>query len=703
MIIAGCNQGHTSYGKSLPDGGLAVIRNSQLSFAIAEDRLSRIKGDGGFSKAMSYYSRQIAEPGELFDELVVSSCCDYSTSFNFGNIPSKRITRCGHHRSHALGAVAWSGFDRAVVLVMDSGGDVLQNFSDSKWWLSEREQQSVFLVDGNEIALLARHADGSGAIGFGEFFRSMTYFLGWHGARYAGNTMAAAALAPVGAQLSNLRFFEANGANFMFPQGNDPARNGLLVQDFMERNEIFGYPQRTPEGPFSPKHFELASWLQSELDRYVQRIAEIYCGEYGTRNFVISGGVGYNCVCTGRLQKKNPELNVFLHPASGDVGQCLGNAIDGYLRNTGEILRLKNQRVDLGGKYRMSTKRKNQFLALSADSYIDRQMKRLSEVLSEGKICALYHGRSEFGPRALGFRSIIADATYPASRVRLNEIKARNYMMPVAPVVRVEDAPIYFEIDGPSPFMGKSVPLRHQYKEVLASCSQGRGWARIQTVSSDENEVLYRLLTHFFELGRIPVLLNTSLNGPGEPIVESIDDLLRWCERSHVDFVWVGGQLYKMKMPSAEAFPFSRSKYSEFIDAAYDPAALHRRLEIIFPHVAVETRERLLLRAEYIQWVREGRKTTTVRFRPDSVEFPRKAVLPLFASNRFEGYTEGETSQIGEVAFTRATYKRFSELDSADAMADGFNSEMELKNTLMEIYPSIGGESMVSIFNIEIG
>lgn len=703
MIIAGCNQGHTSYSKSLPDGGLAVIRDGKLSFAIAEDRLSRRKGAGGFSTAMRYYLKNFSKPGEIFDEIVLSSCCDYSINTEFISFPSRRITRCGHHRSHALGAVAWSGFKKAIVLVMDSGGDVLKDFGDGKWWTAEREQHSVFLVDGDEITLLERHASEPEAIGFGEFFRSMTYFLGWHGARYAGNTMAAAALAPIGTEFLKIRLFEEDGIKFTFPTGNDPEKNGGLIQDFLSRNNISDINQRLPESPFSPKHFELAAWLQAELDRYVGRISDIYCSAFGTRNFVISGGVGYNCVSAGRLQKRNPEMNVFIHPASGDVGQCLGNAIDGYLRNTGSILRLANHRVDLGGKYRMSAKRRRRLTALSSEAHRDSTFVRLSEALMTGKICALFHGRSEFGPRALGFRSILADATNPALRARLNEIKSRNYMMPVAPVVRIEDASTYFEMAGASPYMAKTAPLREEYRSVLGTCSQGRGWARVQTVSPDENEVLYRILTYFSSSDLIPVLLNTSLNGPGEPIVESIDDLLIWCEHSHVDFVWVGGHIYKMNPAKEEAFPFYRSKYSELISTDYNATALQQRLETIFPHVTAQKRERLLLRSEYIKWVKEGKKTTTIRFRPHCVEFPKRTVLPLFASSRFESYVEGKTSLVGRVAFTKATYKRFSELDGIDARADGFRTESELKSTLEEIYPAITGESMVSIFDISIG
>ncbi|MBO0905597.1 carbamoyltransferase C-terminal domain-containing protein [Jiella sonneratiae] len=702
MIIAGCNQAYTSYSKSLPDGGIAVIQNNNLSFAIAEDRLTRRKGSGGFSAALNYYKTNIAKRGEIFDDLVLSSCCDYSTSFIFGNLPSKKITRCGHHRSHALGAAAWSGFNRAIVLVMDSGGDVLESVVDGKWWLSKREQHSIFLIDGNEIRLLARHAEDPGAIGFGEIFRAMTYFLGWHGARYAGNTMAAAALAPVRNQLSGFHFFEHSGTEFVFPLGNDPEKNGRLINDLLEKNNIFGFDQRAPDSPFSPKHFGIAAWLQSELDRYVELIAAQYCAMYETENFILSGGVAYNCVSAGRLQKKYPRLNVFVHPASGDVGQCLGNAIDGYLRSTGKILRLPKQGVDLGGKYRMSPQRKTRMAALSTSDCDDPRFTHLSLALAAGKVCALFNGRSEFGPRALGFRSILADATYPVSRARLNEIKSRNYMMPVAPVVRIEDAAVYFDMAGASPYMAKTAPIRDNYKNIIASCSQGHGWARVQTVSRAENEALHRILSAFSRAGRVPVLLNTSLNGPGEPIVESIDDLLSWCERIHIDFVWLNGRLYTMNPAKAEAFPFSRSKFAELIDSNYDPIELQERLEIIFPHIAVRKRRRLLLRSDYVRWVQEGRKTTTVRFRAGCVEVPAETSLPLFASNRFESFAEGETLEIGEVFFTRATYKRFSELDEGDAVADGFRSEAELKNTLQQIYPALTGESMVSIFDISI-
>ncbi len=701
MIIIGCNEGLTSYGKELPDGGVALFMDKKLVFATAEERLSRKKHAGSFQYALEYVRRKILKSNQRIENIVLSSCCDYVGAEKSLNLPARFVTRCGHHESHALGSAAWSGFDRAIILVMDSGGDCLSPIVDGKWWASRREQHSIFLLDGNNLHLIKRHADEPFSIGFGEFYRSMTYFLGWRGARYSGNTMAAGALG-LPSRFSKLEFFSQSNDTFGFPVGNDPLANERVVEKFLIENNVKDLNKRNHNEAFSNDHFNIAAWLQRELDRYAICVAQHYCREYDTRNFIITGGVGYNCVAAGRLQASLPALNVFVQPASGDVGQCVGNAVHGIQQSTGEIVRLNGNRVDLGARHSF-VKAHSSRLALKAKVVIaDKGRAHIVEALARGKICVLYQGRSEYGPRALGFRSILALASVPSNRARLNELKSRNYMMPVAPVVRQEDSAKYFLMDRASPHMTMTFRLQPNYETALSACGQGLGWSRVQTVTRAQNELLYGILCDLDKMGQIPVLLNTSLNGPGEPIIERTDELIDWCDRSEIEYAWVGGLFFEFDKNKKSQLALNPVFYSESMDCQFAPSALEKRLRVMFPHLMALGRERFLLRALYIDWVKDGRKRTTIRFKPGAVEYPVDRKLPLFASNRFEKFREGVNKQVGIIAVSEACYKPFYCLDERDAVDDGFRNIDELRRTLSEIYPTISPSDIVSIFKIEV-
>jgi carbamoyltransferase len=701
MITIGCNEGVTSYGKELPDGGVALFVNENLVFAIAEERLSRIKHAGSYRHALEHVRKTILRKNEDIDRIVFSSCCDYTGADFAPSLPAKHITRCGHHESHALGSAAWSGFDRAIILVMDSGGDCLSPVIDGKWWASSREQHSIFLLDVNELRLIARHADEPFSIGFGEFYRSMTYFLGWRGARYAGNTMAAGALGSP-APFSKLEFFHQSKDLFVFPEGNNPLSNEGVVRNFLLDHKITDVNSRFHNEPFSNNHFDLAAWLQCELDRYTTFIAQKYCKEYDTSNFIITGGVGYNCVAAGRLQARLPSINVFVQPASGDIGQCVGNAIRGIQQSTGKIVRLASDRVDLGARHSFAKAHSRRLASKAQSVAIDRGGARIVKALAEGKICALYQGRSEYGPRALGFRSIVALASIASNRVRLNELKSRNYMMPVAPIVRHEDKSKYFRMDRASPYMTMSFQIQPVYESILSACGQGAGWSRVQTVSRAQNEIVHGILSDLDALGEIPVLLNTSLNGPGEPIIERTDELVEWCERSQVNCAWVNGLFFDFDESTKSQLVLNPVSYDELVESNYVPDALGMRLGVLFPHLQTLVRERFLLRSLYIDWVVEGRKKTTIRFKHGAVEYPIGRILPLYSSNRFERFEEGSKKKVGQIIVSAVVYKSFYCLDEKDAIDDGFKNLDELKRTLVEIYPSISKTDIVSIFHINV-
>jgi len=177
-LVAGANVKTTSFGFALPDGGFAAIRNGNLVFAIAEERLSRQKKDGGFRNALKLFNKQYRTRGEAIDLLVTSSCCDEVGAPPVeGFVGAERLLPCGHHQSHAIGSFSWSGYEDALVVVLDSGGDTFAPVRDGSWWSVGREQHSIFYFHRKQFELIARHADQAFDFGFWGIVSRCNIFL----------------------------------------------------------------------------------------------------------------------------------------------------------------------------------------------------------------------------------------------------------------------------------------------------------------------------------------------------------------------------------------------------------------------------------------------------------------------------------------------------------------------------------------------
>jgi carbamoyltransferase len=708
MLYLGANLKATSFGFDLPDGGLCALRDGEIEFAIAEERLSRQKKAGGFAHSLKHYMTRFGRTPDQIDLFAFSTCCDQvgATKPNVSVSPD-RILYCPHHLSHALGSFAWSGFPESIVLVMDSGGDTFQEVRDGKWWNVAREQHSAFLVDRSNWRLIERTAEEPGAMGFGEFFRAVTYFLGWRGARYAGNTMALASLGDP-SQFEGLRFFYEEESRVIFPFGNDPLGDVAgVVERFLEENGFGWVKRRHERDPFTQHHFDLAAWAQSELDRFIITTINRLTSMCGTKNVILSGGVAYNCVGVGRLKSSRPDLSVFVQPASGDAGQCVGNACYAHLSAEGSLPDLSHNSVSLGTRHRtrirVSSLDKSNLL-----QFPDKSLTRAVSWLASGNVLLFFQGGSEYGPRALGYRSLLAAAHIPGSKRKLNRIKFRNYLMPVAPAILDEFRNDIFVCGSAKPFMVECVPLRESAKPQLIACEHGSGHCRIQTVDQARNPIFWRLLSKYNTATGVPVLFNTSLNGPGQPILETpaqTIDFLRSSSKFKIVAAWINGVFYYVDNP--ESLPsdmnIEKSGYSEYIDAAsFDYRKLTRRLSVVFPDLSISTRERFLLYREFIDWVAQGGKSTTVRYKANSIECPTSAILPLYATDRFEGFDEERTPQVGSLRITRVDYKAFGDLDERDARHDGFEGLQELRTTLLEIYGRIDDFELVTIFTISL-
>ena len=225
MNIAGIFKASTSFGKTIRSGGAALVVNSgtddERVFAIAEERASRFKYAGGYQDALALLLESANLSEREIDMCGVSSCCESRSSVEVGvNWPSETLEIIGHHDSHATLAYLGSGFKRALVVVMDGGGDVLVDAQSDNWWTFPREQHSYYIATEDGLELIGRDFDQPFEAGFGEIYRAVTYFLGWHGSRHASKIMALSAYGSSHADWPQL--FDLNDDRLVVPVRNNP-------------------------------------------------------------------------------------------------------------------------------------------------------------------------------------------------------------------------------------------------------------------------------------------------------------------------------------------------------------------------------------------------------------------------------------------------------------------------------------------------
>ncbi len=302
-------------------------------------------------------------------------------------------------------------------------------------------------------------------------------------------------------------------------------------------------------GPLERRHYDIARSLQVVLEETVLELARWLHGATGEDNLALAGGVALNVVMNTRLRDQGPFQNIWVQPAAGDAGTALGAAlwIDARERQSDE----RPYRMDhafLGPGY--DEKEIEQFLRWSKLPYrrVENAAEVAADLLAEDKIIGWFQGRLEFGPRALGARSILASPTSPSMQARLNEIKDREDFRPVAPVVLEGETPGWFNVNGrdgspqhmSSPFMLFVYDVLPDKADHIPAVRHVDGTARIQTINRGQNTPYYDLLKAFQARTGVPVLVNTSFNTRGEPIVLSPRDAIECFWTSPLDALVIG-------------------------------------------------------------------------------------------------------------------------------------------------------------------
>lgn len=527
MILAGVNIGMTEASKPLRDGGAAIVVDGVLSYALAEERLTREKAAGGYHRSLVEGLRHLGldEPSHVFS----SSCCQplqSSGSVNFQHVD--------HHESHAALAYFASGKSEAVVCVADAGGDVLSQADyDGKWWKYSRQQLSIFLGSDGRLELLDRQFDLPGDCGLGEMYRAITYYLGWPSGRHAGKTMALSAYGGDIASDDQL-FFDWVDDTLSCKIGDfEPLHPFATARKLLLSINREDLTDAWEKNASEQARAEIARIAQSSLEFAIGKIAKHWCEKLNCEDLCFSGGVALNCTAAKFLEQRH-GLSVFIPPGAGDSGQCVGNAIVGYIQETGEPPSL-GAFPYLGIHHKTSHREIELVMCrLGLDgriiSHHDQRslFSHVASSLFNGEVVFWHQGRSEFGARALGNRSILANPMYGSVVQRLNRLKQREHFNPFAASCLYEESTSYFADAKWSPYMTLAFDVRPAaMQREISSVVHKDGSCRAHIFRREDNSRYYDLISAFKERSGLGLVLNTSLNGPGEPIVETIEDTLR--------------------------------------------------------------------------------------------------------------------------------------------------------------------------------
>ncbi|MEQ8277393.1 MAG: carbamoyltransferase [Deltaproteobacteria bacterium] len=508
---------------------------------------------------------------KLFQKsLLKKKLTDHYPDFDWEN----RLLFAEHHQSHASSAFFPSPFEEAVVLTMDGVGE----------WATT----SAAIGRGNKMEMVKEiHFPHS----LGLLYSAFTYYTGF---KVNSGEYKVMGLAPYGRPifvdkiLEHLMDLKEDGS-FRLDLSYFDYCTGLKMTN-EKFDELFGGPPRGKEKLLTQREMDLAASVQKVIEIAVLKLTKALSDEYGIKNLCLAGGVALNCVANGKVLREQYLDNIWIQPAAGDAGGALGAALNAYHQFQGQPRKIPNGERDhmkgsyLGPLYETAQIEKElrevgaKFETLSDEEMIDAT----AQALADEKAVGWFQGRMEFGPRALGGRSILGDPRSPSMQTTLNlKVKYRESFRPFAPSVLRDDVAEWFDLDGDSPYMllvapvkdDKCIEMTEEQKELfgieklkiprseIPAVTHVDYSARVQTVHEDTNPRYYKLIRKFKDLTGCPVVVNTSFNVRGEPIVCTPADAFRCFMGTEIERLAVGNcflkkedQDEKLKLDYKEAF-----------------------------------------------------------------------------------------------------------------------------------------------------
>ncbi|OGW85163.1 MAG: carbamoyltransferase [Omnitrophica bacterium RIFCSPHIGHO2_02_FULL_46_11] len=563
MMILGINAYHG-------DAAACLIKDGEIIAACEEERLRRIKHCAGFpilairsclaqtgtkpesidcvaisrdpkanlSKKILYAIKQSSKISNLIKSRfenagrIINVKSELTRALSLSQPLQVKVHQTEHHLAHMASCFYPSPFDRAAILSIDGFGD----FVSTKWgWGEGRELKSLGQVNFPHSAgiLYTALTQYLGFPNYGDEYKVMA-LAAYGKPRYKNELKEMISLDSKNGFRLNLDFFvhHRNGVEMNWKDGY-PNLSACYSRKFIE---AFG-PPRLPDEPLEPHHQDLAASLQKKFeDVYFHILNELH-KKTQTENLCLAGGCAFNSVANGKIKDHTPFKHMFIQPAAGDAGTALGAGLYLYHSVLKNPRRFRMEHAYLGPQFEpQSVKRaldqaNLQYQELNGEKLIPQ----VARSISEGKIVGWFQGRMEFGPRALGNRSLLADPRRKEMREWLNEkIKLREDFRPFAPSVPSEEVGIYFETEELDPFMTRVFKIKKEKQSLIPAVTHVDGTGRLQAVERKTNPKFWSLLQEFKKLTGVPVLLNTSFN-ENEPIVCTPEEAINCFVRSGMD------------------------------------------------------------------------------------------------------------------------------------------------------------------------
>jgi carbamoyltransferase len=565
------------------DAAAAIIRDGKLVAAAQEERFTRLRHDAEFPvHAINYCLREAGvsanevdyigfydKPFIKFERLLYTYLATFPKGLGsfLKSMPvwlkdklwipqlirneldyDGPILYSEHHASHAASAFLVSPFDKAAILTIDGVGE----------W----ETTTYGVGEGNDIRLMkCIHFPHS----LGLLYSAFTYYLGFKVNSAEYKVMG---LAPYGKPL----YYDLIMEELIRPKEDGSYKMNMkyfgydygLTMTNKRFDTLFGRSRREPESTLDQFHKDVAASLQKVTDELMVRMANHLHAETAMKNLCLAGGVALNCVANSEILKRTPFEDIFIQPAAGDAGGAVGVAYHIYNSLLGNKREFVWHDAFLGPQFTEDEIR--EYLeGIDVEYRVYGREELLREtacLIAEQNVVGWFQGRMEWGPRALGNRSILADARNPENRSKVNlKIKFRESFRPFAPAVLLERSSEYFDIDRPSPYMLLTAQVREDKRQIPA-VTHVDGSARLQTVARDENELFYDLLLEFERQTGCPVLINTSFNVRGEPIVCTPHDAFKCFMRTEMDFLVMGNAILDKSQMSEEFDEISKEEFA---------------------------------------------------------------------------------------------------------------------------------------------
>jgi len=565
------------------DSGAAIIKDGEIIAAVQEERFTRVKGDSSFPEKSIEYVLKAANiaPEELdavayYENPYLKFDRQLST-FLYGNIniirnfiytmklniaekiwverkikkflKSEKIILTDHHLSHASSAFFPSPFEESTILTIDGVGE----------WSTA----SIGYGDKNKISL-SKHIEYPNSLGL--LYSAFTVYAGF---KVNSGEYKLMGLAPFGDPIyydliiNNIVKINNDGSIIINPIYFDYFNGRKTINKKFE--ELFNRKTRYEGDPLEKFHADIASSIQKVTTEIILKMAKFAKEIHHSDNLVLAGGVALNVVSIGELERSNIFKNIWVQPASGDAGGSLGAALYIYYHENNNIRYVNNddsmkgallgpKPSDIGEDIEsLFTRYKIKANKLEDDELI----KKIAEALADNQVVAIAKGRMEFGPRALGSRSVLADARDENMQSRLNlKTKYREGFRPFAPMIKAEAGKDYFDNFTESPYMLKTFYLKNKYRNKLENSNKEDIFkrvrerrsiipavthidysARTQSVDKKRNPFIYNIIENFEKITGTPIIINTSFNVRGEPIVASSEDAIECFLNTDIDIL----------------------------------------------------------------------------------------------------------------------------------------------------------------------